>query len=139
MREWIIFERVFRLNVAKKYYTMATVTCFEELDVWKLSMNLTVNVYKIFKECKDYAFKNQIQRASVSIPLNIAEGYARRTNKEFCQFLYISKGSCAEVKTLIYLAKQLKYIENDIFAKYIDETDHISRMLYNMIKYRSSL
>jgi len=84
---------------------MATATCFEELDVWKLSMNLTVDVYKHFKECRDWGFKDQIQRACVSIPSNIAEGYARRTNKEFCQ----------------------------------KETDHISRMLYNMIKYRSSL
>jgi len=118
---------------------MATATCFEDLEVWKLSMNLTIDVYKHFKECKDFGFKNQIQRACVSIPSNIAEGFARRTNKEFCQFLYIAKGSCAEVRTQAYLAKHLDYIENDIFMNYLKETEHISRMLYNMIKYRSSL
>ncbi|MCL2291014.1 MAG: four helix bundle protein [Bacteroidetes bacterium] len=118
---------------------MTNVTCFEDLEVWKLSMNLTVSVYRYFKECKDFGFKNQIQRACVSIPSNIAEGFARKTNKEFCQFLYIARGSCAEVRTQIYLAKQLTYIENEFYIKCLNVTDHISRMLYNMIKYRSSL
>ena len=118
---------------------MATATCFEELEVWKSSMNLVIDVYKCFRECKDWGFKDQIQRACVSIPSNIAEGYSRRTNKEFCQFLYIARGSCAEVRTQVYLAKKLMYIENDVYAKYLKETEHISRMLYNMIKYRSSL
>jgi four helix bundle protein len=118
---------------------MATITCFEELEVWKLSMKLTVDVYKHLKECKDWGFKDQIQRACVSIPSNIAEGFARKTNKEFCQFLYIARGSCAEVRTQIYIAKQLMYIDDEVFNKYLNETDHISRMLYNMIKYRSTI
>ena len=118
---------------------MTNVTRFEDLEVWKLSMELTASVYKYLKECKDYGFINQIQRACVSIPSNIAEGFARRTNKEFCQFLYIARGSCAEVRTQIYLAKCLMYIEDDFFMKCLNETDHISRMLFNMIKYRSSL
>jgi len=118
---------------------MATATCFEDLEVWKLSMKLTVNVYKYFKECKDWNFKDQIQRASVSIPSNIAEGFSRKTNKEFCQFLYIAKGSCAEVRTQVYLAKELIYIDNEIFTMFNKDTDLISRMLYSMIKYRSNL
>jgi four helix bundle protein len=64
---------------------MATATSFEDLEVWKLSMSLTIDIYKYFKECKDWGFKDQIQRAAVSIPLNISEGFARRTNKEYCQ------------------------------------------------------
>ena len=119
--------------------TMAPVNCFEDLEVWKLSMSLTINVYRYFSECKDFGFKQQIQRASVSIPSNIAEGFSRKTNKEFCQFLYIAKGSCAEVRTQIYLAKELLYIDNDVFTKCLSETDHISKMLYNLIKYRSNL
>jgi len=118
---------------------MAPVNCFEDLEVWKLSMSLTINVYRYFSECKDFGFKQQIQRASVSIPSNIAEGFSRKTNKEFCQFLYIAKGSCAEVRTQIYLAKELLYIDNDVFTKCLSETDHISKMLYNLIKYRSNL
>jgi len=118
---------------------MTHVTCFEDLEVWKLSMNLTVSVYRYFKECEDFGFKNQIQRACISIPSNIAEGFARKSNKEFCQFLYIARGSCAEVRCQIYLANQLMYIEDDFFLKCLNETDHISRMLYNLIKYRSSL
>jgi four helix bundle protein len=118
---------------------MATATCFEDLDVWKSSMNLTIDIYKHLKECKDFGFKDQIQRACVSIPSNIAEGFYRKTNKEFCQFLYIARGSCAEVRTQVYLAKHLMYIEDEIYIKYLKETEHISKMLYNMIKYRSSL
>ena len=118
---------------------MTPVSYFEDLEVWKLSMNLTIDVYRYFKECKDFGFKQQIQRASVSIPSNIAEGFARKTNKEFCQFLYIAKGSCAEVRTQIYLAKELIYIDNDAFTKSLNDTDQISKMLYNLIKYRSNL
>jgi len=66
---------------------MANATCFEDLEVWKLSMDLTVNVYRYFKECKDFGFKDQIQHACVSIPSNIAERFERKTNKDFYQFL----------------------------------------------------
>jgi len=118
---------------------MATATCFEDLEVWKLSMNIAVEIYGLLKECKDFGFKDQIQRACVSIPSNIAEGFDRKSNKEFCYFLYIARGSCAEVRTLLYLAKQLTFIEKEVVAKLIKNTDHISRMLYNIIKYRSSL
>ena len=86
---------------------------FEDLNVWKEAMQLTVDIYKQLFACKDYGFKDQIQRAAVSIPSNIAEGYDRQTNKEFIQFLFIAKGSCAELRTQLYLAIALKYIDNE--------------------------
>ena len=81
-----------------------TIKGFEDLEVWKNAMQLVVVIYAEFKENKDYGFKDQIQRAAVSIPSNIAEGYERQTNKEFIQFLYIAKGSSAELQTQLYIA-----------------------------------
>ncbi|MDG5800630.1 four helix bundle protein [Marinilabiliaceae bacterium ANBcel2] len=72
---------------------------FEDLTVWQESVTLAETIYKLLAECKDYGFINQIRRAAVSIPSNIAEGFDRQTNKEFIQFLHISKGSTAEVRT----------------------------------------
>jgi len=99
-------------------------------------MQLSIAIYKQFRICKDFGFKNQIQRAAVSIPSNIAEGYDRQTNKEFIQFLYIARGSCAEIRTQIHLAIALNYIENEPGKLLIDKTHKISAMLYNLIKTR---
>ncbi len=111
---------------------------FEDLEIWKESMRLCIKVYNLIKNCKDYGFKDQIQRASVSIPSNIAEGYERQTNKEFIQFLYISKGSCAEFRTQCYLAKELNYINNDDFNMLISKSTQISAMISNFIKNRKT-
>ena len=68
-------------------------------------------IYKIFKSNRDYNFKNQIERASISIMNNIAEGFERRSNKDFRQFLYFAKGSSGEVRNMLHLAKELNYID----------------------------
>ncbi|HMN25695.1 MAG TPA: four helix bundle protein [Ignavibacteriaceae bacterium] len=109
---------------------------FEDLNVWKESMKLTVDIYKLLKDCKDYGLKDQIQRSAVSIPSNIAEGYDRQTNKEFIQFLFIAKGSCAELRTQIYLIIALNIIERETGNLLIERTHKISGMLYNLIKSR---
>lgn len=109
---------------------------FEDLLVWQEAMKLTENVYLQFSKCKDFGFTNQIQRASVSVPSNIAEGYDRQTNKEFIQFLYISKGSNAEVRTQLYLAIRLKYIDNALGQSLIEITRKISAMLFKLIQTR---
>jgi four helix bundle protein len=67
---------------------------FEDIIAWQKAKELTVNIYELFAESKDFGFNNQIQRASVSVMNNITEGFERRSNKEFIQFLYIAKGSC---------------------------------------------
>jgi four helix bundle protein len=109
---------------------------FEDLDIWKEGMRLTVSIYKLLKECKDFGFKDQIQRAAVSIPSNIAEGFERQTNKEFIQFLYIAKGSCGELRTQLYLAQELRYIDTETVKLLLDKSKHISAMIANIIKTR---
>ena len=109
---------------------------FEDLVVWKEGMKLTVNLYKRLSECKDYGFRDQIQRSAVSIPSNIAEGYDRKSNKEYIRFLYISRGSCAELRTQLYIAKELKYLPKGVADEFIDKTRKISAMLYNLIQTR---
>ena len=72
-----------------------TIEKFEDIISWKKGKTLTVLIYQLFKNSRDYSFKDQILRAVVSICNNIAEGFERRSNKEFKQFLFIAKGSCA--------------------------------------------
>ncbi len=86
---------------------------FEDIIAWQKSMQLAVMIYKLFKHCKDYSFRDQICRATVSISNNIAEGYERKTNKEFKQFLFIAKGSCGEVRSMTHLAFSLNYISKE--------------------------
>jgi four helix bundle protein len=112
---------------------------FEDLDVWKNAMQLVVAVYTEFKENKDYGFKDQIQRAVVSIPSNIAEGYERQSNKEFIQFLFIAKGSSGELQTQLYLAQKLNYITKEKAKELIDKSKKVSSMIYNLINYRKTI
>lgn len=81
---------------------------FDDIIAWQKSKNLTVEIYFLFTDHKDFGFKDQIQRASVSIMNNIAEGFERKSNNEFRQYLYIAKGSCGEVRSMLILAKELK-------------------------------
>ncbi|MCD4820247.1 MAG: four helix bundle protein [Candidatus Cloacimonetes bacterium] len=106
---------------------------FEDYDVWKISMRLTLNIYRNLKECRDFGLRDQMQRAAVSIPSNFSEGYKRQSNKEFIRFLYIAKGSCAELRTQLYLASELNIIEKSISNGLIKETLKISGMLTNLI------
>jgi four helix bundle protein len=84
---------------------------FEDIIVWQKWKEMALLVYEHFRENRDYAFRDQIQRASVSIMNNIAEGFERKGAREFSKFLYIAKGSSGEVRSMLYLAKELKYIE----------------------------
>lgn len=83
---------------------------FEDIIAWQKSRTLTVNIYSCFRDNKDFGFRDQIQRASVSIINNIAEGFDRHGSKEFIRYLYISKASCSEVRSMSYLAKDLRYV-----------------------------
>ncbi len=107
---------------------------FEDIVVWQKAKTLSLEVYTIFKSSKDYGFRDQIQRASVSIMNNIAEGFERKSNKEFIYFLYVSKGSCGEVRSMIYLALELKYISEKEFNKLYALSVEISKMLSGFIK-----
>jgi len=106
---------------------------FEQLSVWKRSCRLTVNLYNALKDCKDYGFKDQMTRAAVSIPSNIAEGHERRTSKEYSQFLTIAKGSAGELRTQLYIAAEIGILEKQEALSFIKELREISSMLQGII------
>jgi len=107
---------------------------FEDIKAWQLAKEIVLDLYRIFAENKDYDFKRQIIRAGLSIMNNIAEGYERQTNNEFKQFLYIAKGSCGEVRSMLYAALELHYIKEVVFEEMMEKTKYESRMLSNLIK-----
>lgn len=107
---------------------------FEDILAWQKSKDLSVITYKQFQICKDFSFRDQIQRAAVSVMNNIAEGYERNGNKEFRHFLYIAKGSSAEVRSMLILSLELRYISEKDFKTLYDLTIEISRMLSGLIK-----
>ena len=107
---------------------------FEDIIAWKKSKELTVCIYKIFRELKDLSFKNQIERASVSIMNNIAEGFERKGNKEFKYFLFVSKGSCGEVRSMLSLVFDLGYIKKEDFSSFNSLSIEISKILSGLIK-----
>lgn len=106
---------------------------FEDLDVWKKSYRLVVELYKELQNCKDCGLKDQMTRAAVSIPSNIAEGAERRTKKEFINFLSISKGSAAELRTQIYIASKIGILSPAVSKHFTDELKLISAMLHKLI------
>ena len=108
---------------------------FRDLDVWKKEIKIVREVYRItdtFPKQELYGLVSQMQRSSVSIPSNIAEGFNH--NKEFKQFLYVALGSCAELETLVEVATELKYIDERKKSYILENLDHESRMLSNLIK-----
>ena len=107
---------------------------FEDIVAWQKSGKLSLAVYKVFKDNNDFAFKNQIQRAVVSIMNNIAEGFERKSNKEFKHFLFIAKGSCGEVRSMLYLAFKLNYLSENEFKKLYNLSVEISKTLSGFIK-----
>ena len=110
---------------------------FEDLDVWKISMSLSISIHKALRDCKNFGFKDQIQRSSVSIPSNIAEGFERKSNKEYLYFLHVAQGSSAELRTQLYIAKQLGIIEESESIDMIEATRKISAKIYRLIQSRS--
>jgi len=107
---------------------------FEDIIAWQKAKDLTLFIYKEFNGNKDYSFKDQIQRASVSVMNNIAEGFERRGDKEFSHFLFIAKGSCGEVRSMLYLALSLGYINQQNYNKYLTLSEEISKILSGLIK-----
>ena len=109
---------------------------FEDLDVWKRAMNLSVSLYKDLKNLKDYGFKDQITRSGLSIPSNIAEGFERVSSKESVNFLSYAKGSCGELRTQIYIGIDIEYIDKEKGQEWLKEVNEISAMLSGLIKTR---
>ncbi|QIA64439.1 four helix bundle protein [Vibrio astriarenae] len=111
---------------------------FEDLDVWKRSARLSAEVYKHFARAKDFGFKDQITRSSLSISSNIAEGFERKSNKEFINFLSYARGSSGELRSQIYIGIEIQYIDSRLGKKWVSETEEISRMLTGLMKARAA-
>lgn len=107
---------------------------YENLEVWQKAVDLSADIYRLLKECRDYGFKDQVCRAAVSIPSNIAEGMERDSKKEAAHFLHIAKGSCAEVRTQLLIASRVGLVSSDKFNVLKNDAESISRMLHGLIK-----
>lgn len=110
------------------------ITRFEDLDVWKRAARIAVSIYEALETTKDYGFKDQLQRSAVSISNNIAEGFGRQTAKEFINFLFIARGSCNEVRSMLYLATRLNIIDKETADYLINESIEIAKMLYGLVE-----
>ena len=102
---------------------------FEELEVWQRGCRLTVEVFKAFADCKNFSFRDQIQRAVLSIPSNIAEGSERGSTKDFAPFLNIAKVSGGELRTQLYIARKLDFLAKAAFDALVNESKQLSAML----------
>jgi four helix bundle protein len=110
---------------------MATFKRLEDIQVWQKARQATRMIYEITAKgrfANDYGLRDQIQRASVSIMANIAEGFGRHSDKEFANFLNIAHGSVSEVQSHLYVALDLNYVDQNSFTKLYDLLDEISRM-----------
>jgi len=105
---------------------------FEDLEVWKKSCRLSIRLYELLRGCRDYGMKEQMLRSSVSIPSNIAEGSERKSIPDFQRFINIAQGSAAELRTQIYISREVN-IFCDLDAKeLIQELKSISKMLQSL-------
>ena len=112
----------------------------KDLDVWKRSIGLVTEIYRITKSFPDdekYGMMNQMRRSAVSIPSNIAEGSARHTKRENIQFLYVALGSLSELETQLTISNNLEYITNDSLYTFQKEILEIKNMTIGLIRYLS--
>lgn len=110
---------------------------FKSLTIWQKSMDLVVGVYRVCRKLPKeeiYVLSNEIRRSAISVPSNIAEGYARRYPKELNRFLSNAEGSLAELETQLLIALRLDYLIKKDLDPVLDQIDHISRMITNFKK-----
>jgi four helix bundle protein len=114
---------------------------FKNLTVWQKSKDLAIYIYKLTNKGffnRDFGLRDQMRRAAVSVPSNIAEGDERDTNKDSVRFLYIAKGSLAELLTQLEICKEIGYISVEEFSYVSEEYQIVAKMLGKLIKIRSS-
>jgi len=117
---------------------MPTITRFEDIEAWKTARELTRLVYALTEHsqfAKDFGLKNQIQRASVSVMSNIAEGFESRTQAQFVEYLGRAKASAGEVRCQLYIALDLKYLTQSQFEQAFNLADKSSRQIARFINY----
>lgn len=114
---------------------------FEDLEAWQLARKLVKQIYEISKKTKlskDFGLRNQLQRSAVSIMSNIAEGFERKSRKEFIQFLSIAKASSGELRSQLYVTLDLQYLDKDTFNTTYNLCEKISKSIAGFIKYLKS-
>ena len=126
-----------KLRVASVKLQVMKVEKFEDLIVWQKAKDVCFEVYKL--NCKaqygmDVGFKDQIQRASISVMSNIAEGFEYGTNRNFVRYLRIAKGSAGEVRSLLAIGLEIGYLVKGECEKLIEKTVEVSKMIYGLIK-----
>ena len=107
---------------------------FEDLEVWKRSCQVAVEVYELLKHNRDFSFRDQMQRAAISISSNIAEGAERGSNKDFIRFLHIAKGSASELRSQLYIANKVNLIDGEKRRQLCQELMEISKTIHGLIK-----
>jgi four helix bundle protein len=120
---------------------LAVIRRVEDIEAWKDARKLAAAVYKATGEgawSRDFGLRDQVRRAVVSIASNIAEGYARESDAEFCRFLAIARGSANEAKTQFYIALNLGYVDEEVFRSVYSQIDCICGRMTNLMRYLSS-
>ncbi len=110
----------------------------ENLQIWKLGVKLAKDVYLLterFPKREIYGLTDQIRRAAVSIPSNIAEGKGRSTAKDFVHFLNTARGSLYELKTQLYIAREIAYLTEEDFSSFHKQIENLSHKIVSMIKF----
>ena len=111
---------------------------FEDLECWREARVLVQQVYRVTRDKefnRDFRLVGQIQGASISVMANVAEGFVRKSDKEFVQFLFIAVSSAAEVQSHLYVALDLNYISDEQFRTIYSQVDKTARMISSLIKY----
>ena len=117
---------------------MAAIKKFEEIKAWQKARDLNIEIYRISsidEFAKDFTLLTQIRKASISIMLNIAEGFGRKSDREFRQFFIYANGSSLEVQSALYIALDQKYLTKEKFEQLYSITEQISKMIQNFSKY----
>jgi|SRR5688572_1162367 len=120
---------------------MARIESFEQMLSWQKARELTRAIYALSKQgafAKDFALRDQIRRAAVSVLSNIAEGFERGGDREFTQFLSLAKGSCAELRSQLYVALDQSYLSREEFIRLKDLAVEINKLISGMMSYLSN-
>jgi len=117
---------------------VARIKQFEDIQAWGRARDLVKEIYALTSKgrfAKDFSLRDQIRRASVSVMSNIAEGFSRQTDREFIQFLYMSKGSVSEIQSQLYVTLDLGYLAQERFSDLYNKADEVAKLISGFIRY----